>query len=149
LIILSNNIIISVIGISISVVLFIFMIYKFIKNNPLYIYYCYALNISGIFFLFYILTIYPVLGFFLLPEILYIYTFFTKTEIHAHSLVPYDNSINVYMNFTPKSPNTCKIYKRAKITDMIKKQYDSKTNFRYSLIFFLSLIIIFIFHISL
>ena len=149
LIVLSNNLILSIIGISISIVLVIFIIYKFIKKNPLYIYYCYALNVSGIFFLFFILTIYPVLGVFLLPEILYIYTFFTYTEIHAQSLVPYSNSINLYMNYTPKSVNTCKIYKRAKITDKIKKQYNSKTNFRYSLIFVLSLIVTFIIYISL
>lgn len=147
--ILSKNILISTIGIFLSSFLIVVTLFKFIKNNPLYIYYCYTLIFSCLFFLFYLLNVNPVLGALLLPEILYIYTFFTKTEVYSQqSLIPYDNSINLYMNYSPRRVNTCKIYKRVKITEMIKKQYNSKTNFMYSLILSLSLIITFIFYIS-
>ncbi len=146
---LSNNILTSTIGIFLSGFLIITMIFKFIKNNPLYIYYCFALIISGLFFLFYLLNIFPVLGAFLLPEILYFYSFYSKTESYSQSLIPYDNSINSYMNYTPRRVNICKIYKRARLTDNIKKQYNSNTNFKYSLILSLSLIITFIFYILL
>ena len=145
---LSINIITSTIGIFLSGFLIIIMIFKFVKNDPLYIYYCVALIISGLFFLFSLLTIYPVLGALLLPEILYIYTFYSKTATTSQSSIPYDNSINAYMNPTPNPVNTCKIYKRAKMTESIKKQYNSKINLKYSFILSLSLIIIFILYIT-
>lgn len=145
---LSINVITSTIGIFLSGFLIIIIIFKFIKNDPLYIYYCFALIISGLFFLFSLLTIYPVLGALLLPEILYIYTFYSKTETYSQSSIPYDNSITSYMKNNPRRMNTCKIYKRAKLTEMIKKQYNGKTNIKYSFILTLGLIITFIMYIS-
>lgn len=146
--ILSKNIITSIIGFSLSGPLIIIIIYKFIRNNPLYIYYCYTLIFSSLFYLFYSLIINPILGALLIPEILYIYTFYGKNEVYSQSLIPYDNSISSYMNNIPRKTNICKLYKRAKITENIKKQYDSKTNLKYSLIFGMSLIIIFIVYVS-
>jgi hypothetical protein len=145
---LSINVITSTIGIFLSGFLIIIMIFKFVKNDPLYIYYCFALIISGLFFLFSLLTIYPVLGALLLPEILYIYTFYSKTEVYSQSSIPYDNSITSYMKNTPGRMNTCKTYKRAKLTETIKDQYNGKTNIKYSFILTLSLIITFIMYIS-
>lgn len=146
---LSKNIIISTIGILLLGVLIIIALFKFIKSNPLYIYYCYTLFISSVFFLFYWVTINPALGGLFLPEILYLYTFSSKTEVNSQSLIPYDNSINLYLNYSPRRVNTCKIYKRAKITKRIKKQYNSKTNFEYSLILGIILTTISVFYILL
>jgi hypothetical protein len=142
--ILSENIFISIIGISVSCVIVITLFYKFLRNNPLYIYYCFAIIFGALFFLFYLLNLYPVLGVLLLPEVLYIYTFYSKSVTTSQSSIPYDNSINAYMNETPRAVNTCKIYKRAKLTEKIKEKYNSKTNLKYSSIFSLSLLVIFL-----
>ncbi|MFX1388687.1 MAG: hypothetical protein ACFE9Z_01320 [Promethearchaeota archaeon] len=149
LLILSTNIFVSTIGIFLSSISVIILILKFIQNNPLYIYYCFALMVGGLFFLFYLLNFYPLLGALLLPEILYIYTFYSKSATTSQSSIPYDNSIQSYMKYPPVAVNTCKIYKRAKITEKIKKQYDGKTNLKYSFILSVSLIGVFVLQITL
>ncbi|KKK80898.1 hypothetical protein LCGC14_2818900, partial [marine sediment metagenome] len=73
LIFFRKNIFISIFGFLFSGVLIINMLYTFTKNNPLYIYYSYALLFCGIFFLIPSIMINYILGWLLIPELCYVY----------------------------------------------------------------------------
>lgn len=147
LIIFYQNISISFIGIGIASVLIVLTVLTFLKNNPFYIYYCYALMISSLFFLFRLMLINALFGAVILPTAWYIYTFYGANELYAPSLVPYNNNVNLSSYRIPKRVDGNVAYKRKQRIEIIKKQYDSDLSRKYSIILSLSLIFIFFLYI--
>ena len=112
LIVFYQSIPISFIGVGVAGFLIIITLNTFIKNNPFYMYYCYALVLSSLFFFWRLLQINAVFGFGILPMTWYIYTFYVGNEIYAPDLAPYNNSINLFSNRIPKRFDGNIAYKR-------------------------------------
>lgn len=73
LVIIYENPVISIIGIFLSSGTITLAIYTFIKNNPLYIYYCYTLLLYGLLFSIPSMILHPIFGAILIPDICFIY----------------------------------------------------------------------------
>jgi hypothetical protein len=142
-----RNIIISIIGVIFATILMGITVLTFIKDNPFYIYYCYALIITSLFFLFRLMLINSLFGFIILPTVWDIYTFYTANQMYSPNLVPYDNSVSLYSTGIPKRTDSNIAYKRKQRVELIKKQYNSNISRKYSLILTMSLILIFIIYI--
>ena len=142
-----TNIFISIIGVLLAGVLIVITIFTFIKKNPFYIYYCYALILSSLFFLFRLMLINSLFGFVILPTVWNIYTFYTANQMYSPNLVPYDNSAALYSTRLPKRIDSNIAYKRKQRIELMKKQYNSKISRKYSSILTLSLIIVFLIYI--
>ena len=134
LIVFYQSILISFIGVGVAGFLIIITLNTFIKNNPFYMYYCYALVLSSLFFFWRLLQINAVFGFGILPMTWYIYTFYVGNEIYAPDLAPYNNSINLFSNRIPKRFDGNIAYKRKQRIERIKKQYNSDLSRKYSFI---------------
>ncbi|MHA2337673.1 MAG: hypothetical protein ACXACX_10230 [Candidatus Hodarchaeales archaeon] len=73
LIIVSENIVLTILGCSFTVMYLAAIIYTFIKNNPFYIFYCYGFFLCALFYLISSFLFAPLFGLILFPELFYFY----------------------------------------------------------------------------
>ncbi len=155
LIIFHENIILSIIGIYLSVGILSLATYTFIRNNPLYLYYCYIILLFAILFLSLLLTKYLILGIFLIPEIVYLY-YLIGSNSHTSTI----NSIakqrfvmragGLYsfnaIRLTQQWDNISHELENQKLKrrDIIEKQYNATKISIISLVFAVSFFVIFI-----
>ncbi|HDZ17065.1 MAG TPA: hypothetical protein ENH75_02170 [archaeon] len=157
LIFFRKNIFISIFGFLFSGVLIINMLYTFTKNNPLYIYYSYALLFCGIFFLIPSIMINYILGWLLIPELCYVYNISkARGQTSATSQMAKlrvlgragGYGLNIRrMRQTWDNVNPELELKRTQQREIFEKQYNGKKNLITSSLLGLSLIIVFVVYI--
>lgn len=156
LIIFSKIFLISILGVTLTLCLALLTLYLFIKNNPLYIYYCYVLLVCGILFLIPSTMINPYLGVLFFPQLCLIYNM-TKGKSQSSAISTYAkaqylrrmgvrNSFNAQrLNQQWDNINPELELKKSQQRDLLEKRYNSKKVLISSLSLFLSLVIVFAF----
>ena len=166
LIIFPKNIFISLIGILLSGVLIVFLVHTFIRNNPLYDRYFLGLLFCGFFFTIPLILMLTRLGLILIDflislilllDILFFYRMYRSmvqltgatTGAKASVLGKYGGMglriRDLRQSWDNINPELIK--KRKQMKELLEKQYDGKKVLRNSLIFSLSLFIIFVLYI--
>jgi hypothetical protein len=137
LIIAHKNIILSIIGILFACINLALIYYIFIKNNPMYRYYCYVLLFSGILFFIPSLWIDLTLGSLFLPNIIYI-IIITKRYSGAsaiESVAKYHYMQRFAVDYAFNAKNLSQQWdninpelelKRQKHRELLEKKYHSK-----------------------
>ncbi len=154
LIIFSENLLISIIGVLLTLSLVLMTFFTFIKNNPLYIYYSYILLICGILFLIPSTMINPFLGILFFPEFCFIYNISKgrsqSSAISTYAKVKYLKRMGAHygLNAQKLSQQWDNInpeleLKKNQQRDLLEKSYNSKKVLVSSLCLFLSLVIVF------
>ncbi|MFW9828036.1 MAG: hypothetical protein ACFFEY_10610 [Candidatus Thorarchaeota archaeon] len=156
LIIFGKNLLISILGVILTLSLALLTFYTFIKNNPLYIYYCYVLLICGVLFLIPSTMINPFLGILFFPQLCFIYNI-SKGKSQSSALSTYAKAkylkrmgVHYGLNAQKLSQQWDNInpeleLKKNQQRDLLEKRYNSKKVLISSLCLFLSLIIVFAF----
>lgn len=154
LIFFSKNIVISILGIILSCSILIISLSTFIRNNPLYMYYCYVLLIGGVLFLIPLTMINPILGILFIPEACFIYNI-SKGKSQTSALSSYAKAKYLMRFGAQYGLNAKKLsqqwdnidpeleLKKSQQRELLEKRYHGKKILISSLLLSLSLITIF------
>ncbi|MFX1499322.1 MAG: hypothetical protein ACFFBH_17530 [Promethearchaeota archaeon] len=154
LIIIYENLAISIIGIFLSCGTIALAIFTFIRNNPLYIYYCYSLLLCALLFSIPSIMLNPYFAIILIPDICFIYNL-SKGKSQTSALSSYAKAQFLMRMGTQYGMSTKKLsqqwdninpeleLKKQQQREILEKQYYSKKIIISTFILSVSLVAIF------
>ena len=146
LVVIQNILVLEIIGILCSSFLLILLVYNFTSENPFSISYGIALLLSNFFFLIPSVILAPLIGFFLIPECLYIYSVTFKSRAFSASKFygDYQYRKRVGSVGLPPNPDPNLKLREGKKSEKAEKPYNAKKHAAISFILLISLVVVFV-----
>jgi hypothetical protein len=145
LIIIQQNLLLEVTGITFCSFLLFFVVYYFTLGNPFYISYGIALLLCNFFFLIPSVLLHPLIGVFLIPEMIYIYIISFKNRTFSAGKAYGDARYRAKVGSVglPPNPDPNLKLREGKQSEKTEKRYNAKKHSIISFILMVLLLIVF------